>query len=112
MSNQSKDSLSEKNLWIGLAQVKQSKRNGALGNADQAYVNVLTLALNKADFIAQLQEELSKLNLIFIKLKDAETMQNRLSKHSLHEDLHDLAEDVVRTGALRFDVFCTFDLEH
>ncbi len=37
MSNQ----YEQNEVWIGLAKVKQFERNGVLGDADQAYVNVL-----------------------------------------------------------------------
>jgi len=42
---------SNKQLWIGLARVGQSKINGTLWNADEAYVNVISLAAGKSNFV-------------------------------------------------------------
>jgi hypothetical protein len=98
-----------KELWIGLAHVKQQFRNGVLGDADQAYVNVMALAKDSVDFHLQVKQAIHDLDLILIDLEDAETMASRLSKHSLHEDLSNLAEEVKQTGGVRFDVFQTFD---
>lgn len=103
--------VSSKEVWIGQALVKQPKRNGALGDADRAYVNVLALARNGSDLRAQVREALNELGLTLIKVEDAETMKARLSKHSVHKDLHNLAGEVELTGSPQFDVFQTFDLD-
>jgi hypothetical protein len=110
MTIERKDLLSKrKELWIGLAHVRQFDRGGILGDADQAYVNVIAIALNKSDFRTQLKKALDEIDLGLIKLEDAETMEVRLSKNSIHEDLHKLAEEAERTGVIRFDIFQTFD---
>src|SRR6185503_4106577 len=95
----------EKELWIGLAHVRQPNRNGVLGDADRAYVNVIALAANKRNFRTQIKKALDELGLDLIKVEDAETMVMRLSKHSVHKELHSLAEEVKRNGSIRFDVF-------
>jgi hypothetical protein len=33
-------------LWIGLAKVEQTKRNGVLGDADAAYTNAIAIGWN------------------------------------------------------------------
>lgn len=102
----------EKELWIGLARVKQPSNVDILGDADGAYVNVLTLATNAADFHFQVEEAIKELGLSLSKLDDVETMSHRQSKHSVHREIKDLSKEVMRTGALRFDVFQSFDLDH
>ena len=111
MSVRNNEISPSKEIWIGLALVKQPLRNGPLGDADQAYVNVLALAIDGSDLRAQIREALKQLGLTLINLKDAETLKARLSKHSVHGDLRNLAEEVELTGALQFDTFQTFDVD-
>ena len=101
---------SSKKVWIGLALVTQPTRDGALGDADRAYVNVLALAVDESDFHAQIRDALNELDLTLMKLEDAETMEGRLSKHHVHKDLLRMAEELKRTGSPEFDTFQTFDL--
>jgi hypothetical protein len=99
----------KKELWIGSAHVKQPRRNGVLGNADEAFVNVITFVADTSDFRRQVKKAVESLGLKMLRLKDVETLKRRLSKHSIHEDLSKLAQEVERTGQVAFDVFCTFD---
>jgi hypothetical protein len=100
---------SSKDLWIGGARVAQWKRGGVLGAADGAYVNVIALAAGRPDFRRQVKEALMELDLTLIRLADAELLTERLRKHTIHKNLHVLAADVKRTGAIRFDIFHAFD---
>lgn len=100
---------SNKDLWIGGARVRQPKRNGALGDADEAYVNVIALAAGRADFRSQIKKALEELNLTLVRLADAELLAERLEKHTIHKGLHALAKEARRTGSIRFHVFHTFD---
>ena len=108
-SEMSNMSSKNKELWIGGAHVKQPDRNGVLGDVDEAVVNVIALAVNKADFRRQIKKEVEELGLILIRVKEAEPLKLHLLKYSIHEDLSKLAEEVRHTGHLAFDVFCTFD---
>ncbi len=110
MTLRTKKTSSSKEVWIGLALVKQRERDGALGDADQAYVNVLAPAMDGLDFRAQVKQAVKELQLTLIRLDDAETMKARLSKHHIHKDLRNLAKEAERTGLARFDIFQTFDL--
>jgi len=103
--------VSSDKVWIGLALVAQPTRNGALGDADRAYVNVLALAGDESDFRAQIQDALNELDLTLIGLEDVEPMDARLSKHHVHKDLRRLAKEVQSTGSPQFDTFQTFDLD-
>jgi hypothetical protein len=102
-------SLENKELWIGLARVKQLNRAGALGDADQAYVNVIALARSRTDFRSQIKQALTELDLVLIRLEDPEPLAFRRSKHSIHQELRDLAKQVSRTASLRFGTFHSFD---
>ncbi len=111
MSIRSRESRPKKeDLWIGLVHVKQPNRNGVLGNADQAYANVVALAVDKRDLRMQIRKALDELGLNLIKLEDAEPMAMRLTKHSVHKKLHGLADEVKRDRSVRFDVFQTFEV--
>ncbi|SRR6266568_4488245 len=102
-------SRKKEQLWIGTAHVEQSHRDGVLGDADEAFVNVIALATDKADFRRQVKRGVESLELALRQLNDAEPLEHRLSKHSIVEDLSKLARRVQRTGKIAFDVFCTFD---
>jgi hypothetical protein len=102
-------SRKKRELWIGSAHVKQPHRNGTLGDADEAYVNVIALAADRSGFRRQVKKEVESLGLMLLRLKDGETLERRLSRHSIHQDLSRLSQEVQRTGQVAFDVFCTFD---
>lgn len=100
-----------KKFWIGFVRVKQNNRNGVLGDADQAFTNVIGLAKNKADFRLQVKRVLETLELQLLRLEDVELLEQRLSKHSVHKDILALVDDVKKDGQIAFDVFATFDGE-
>jgi len=99
----------QKNLWIGFIRVGQNSRNGVLGDADQAFTNVIGLAKNKADFRLQVKRVLKTLELQLLKLEDVELLEQRLSKQSVHKDILALVDGVKKDGQVAFDVFATFD---
>ena len=101
-------SLKKKQLWIGYAHVKEPDRHVMLGDDDEAFVNVIALAVNKSDFRGQVKKAVESLDLVLLQLKKAETLELRLSKHSIHKDLSKLAKRVERSGDPAFDVFATF----
>ena len=100
--------LKKPQLWIGYAHVRQTDRNSLLGDDDEAFVNVIALAVNKSDFRRQVKKAVECLDLSLYQLKQAETLQLRLSKHSIHKDLSRLAKRAERSGEPEFDVFATF----
>jgi hypothetical protein len=102
-------SANKQQLWIGSAHVRQLHRGGVLADADEAFVNVIASVVDRRDFHRQLEKEVADLDLKLVGVKDVEPLTVRLSKHSIHEDLTKLAEEVERTGQLSFDIFCTFD---
>lgn len=105
MNNQDR----EKELWIGIAKVRQTSRDGVLGDADQAYTNVIGLAKNKSDFRLQVKRAIEDLQLQLIRLEEAEPLNTHLENFTPHEDLLTLAENVKKDGQVAFDVFQAFD---
>lgn len=101
----------DKELWIGLAEVEQTTRNGVLGDVRGAFTNAVAMANGKANFRAAVKRGLDDLGLRLIHLKEAETLKTRLSKHSISEDLERTADEVKSTGEVGFGTFHTFDAE-
>lgn len=99
-----------KEVWIGLAHVSQQGRRGALGEADQAYVNTLALAASRSAFRSQIKKALEDLDLALIRLEDAEPLKIRLSKYRLDEGLLKLADEVRSAGLPRFGTLHSFDV--
>ncbi|HKO62975.1 MAG TPA: hypothetical protein VJV03_17580 [Pyrinomonadaceae bacterium] len=97
-----------KEVWIGTAHVKQPDGKGVLGKIDEAIVNVLAVAADRSDFRRQVKKEVEALGTNLIRLKDVNSLKLRLTKHSIHEDVAKLAEEVKLTGQVAFDVFYTF----
>jgi hypothetical protein len=46
----------------------QMKRNGSLGDADGAYINVIALAVGESDFRSQIKTALKDLNLTLVRV--------------------------------------------
>ena len=103
--------LSDKELWIGLAEVEQTSRHGVLGDVRGGFTNAIAMANGKVDFRAAVKRGLDDLGLRLIHLKEAETLKTRLSKHSISEDLERTADEVKSTGEVGFGTFHTFDVE-
>lgn len=101
--------VSDKELWIGLAEVEQTSRNGVLGDVGGAFTNAIGMANSKANFRATVKRSLDDLGLRLIRLKEAETLKARLSKHSISADLARSAEEAKSTGGAGFGTFHTFD---
>lgn len=101
----------QKEIWIGLAKVKQNNRDGVLGDADEAYTNAIALAKSKVDFRSQVKLAVENLGLQLPRLESAEPLKVRLSKFTVHKDLIALAKDVEKDGQVAFGVFYSFDEE-
>lgn len=97
-------------VWIGLVKTSQSDRNGPLGEADQAYVNVVGLAEDKHSFRSLAKAALADLDLKLLRLENAEILEERMA-HGwvVHKRILRLAENLTETVPVAFDVFATFD---
>src|SRR5947207_1526303 len=99
----------QRELWIGLAKVKQSSPNGVLGDADGAYTNAIGIAEGRAGFRSKVREALAELGLRLLRLEDAETLKVRSSKYSVDPELTQVAEEAKKTGGVGFGTFHAFD---
>ena len=103
------DKLNHQQMWIGLIKVKQNKRDGVLGDADQAYGNAIGLAKNKNNFRSQIKRRLELVELQLLRLENAEPLQQRMLSSSVHKDILGLVSSVNKDKQIAFDVFATFD---
>src|SRR5258708_38669931 len=108
MKQQKRDS-SKDELWIGLAKVEQSSRDGVLGDADRAYTNAVAIADSRVSFRAKVREALAELGLRLMRLEDAETLKARSSKYSIDRELTNVAEEAIKTRGVGFGTFHAFD---
>jgi hypothetical protein len=109
MNKPQKRGFSRDELWIGLAKVEQSSRNGVLGDVDEAYTNAIAIADGKASFRSKVREALAELGLRLMRLEDAETLKARSSKYSIDPELTRVAEETSNTGDVGFGTFHAFD---
>lgn len=105
----SKDVTSQSQLWIGLAEVEQTKRKGVLGNAAGGFTNAIAKANTRAAFRRKVVQSLNQLELKLIRLEDAEMLKERLEKYSIAPELITVAKEAELTGDVGFGTFHTFD---
>lgn len=102
----------QKEVWIGLLGVKPKPGNdllspGALG----AYVQTLAWASSEKDFLSEIIIALNHLRFELDEYSDLETMNDRAHKFHLENALLELAEDVRRTGEVRFGTFNNYSAD-
>jgi hypothetical protein len=107
MKKQQKSARGE--LWIGLAKVEQSTRNGVLGDTEGAYTNAIAIADDRASFRSKVKEALGELDLRLIRLEDAETWKARSLKYSVDSELRKVAKEAKNTGRVGFGTFHAFE---
>lgn len=103
--------IARKELWIGLAKVQQQGRNGVLGDADGAYTNAIAFANGRASFRTKVIKALAELNLSLIRLEDAETLRERLSKYAIDPELRSVTKAARVTERVCFGTFHAFEAE-
>ncbi len=99
---------SQKGVWIGLLEVFPLPGSCTLGNAAGAYTNALAWAADPSEFEAQVKHGLEDLGLCLGELEDVEPLDGRLSRYTIEDELHDLADEVRATRQTRFGTFHTF----
>lgn len=109
MKKSQKSAFAREELWIGLAKVEQSSRNGVLGDTEGAYTNAIAIADGRASFRSKVKEALADLDLRLIRLEDAETLKARLSKYSVDPELRKIAKAASNTGRVGFGTFHAFE---
>lgn len=95
-----------KNVWIGLATVKQKKNVYILGrHVKGGFVNALALAKNSKDFSIQIKKALEELGLTMLKLEESEPFAARIANYKVEKILVTKAKEVEETGNVRFGTF-------
>ena len=92
-------------VWIGLVSVTPQPGNDMLGDAKGAFVNALVLAENATEYEEQVRRALADLRLTPYDFEEVEAFSDRISKWSIGNELHLLAEEVRQTGNPRFGTF-------
>ena len=94
--------------WIGLAQVKPKPGNKALGEAAGAFVASIALANSLDDYVAVVTETLDRYGFDVLKIEDIELYEARLNKHTVADDVQELAEHINEDIPVRFATFHSF----
>jgi hypothetical protein len=98
-------------LWIGLAEVRQRAGAGILLDRNQAYVNVLAPARDVDGFRLAVERALDEMGFDLIEFEDAESFRARQASFRMGEDLLRLAAEADATGATRLGTFHTWRSE-
>jgi hypothetical protein len=96
-----------KEVWIGLVGVLDESREKLLKGQKGAYVNVLSLASNAADYRRQVKA-LEKMGLKITEIEDVEQFERRRANYEVDPELIALADEVARTGRVSCGTFHGF----
>jgi hypothetical protein len=96
------------NFWIGLALVK-AKDSKILGSVN-AYVNVMTTATNKKEFIQKVRNALKGMNLQLKEIEDAEPLAMRVENYKIDKKILMLANNLfANEEKVEFSTFHSYD---
>ena len=95
-------------VWIGLAEVRQRPGAGVLMDRNEAFVNVLALAQDEATFHSAAAATLDTLGFDCVDLEDPEPLRLRVAQYVVDEKLIALAQEVRATGETRLGTFNTW----
>ena len=103
-----REKKSDGELWIGLVKVGQKSDPGILGASEGAYTNAIALAVSRGSFRFKVKCAVAKLGLSVRRLESAETLNARLAKYSLDEELTKVADEARKSGRVGFGTFHAF----
>lgn len=95
-------------MWIGLAEVHQRPGANVLLDRNDAFVNVLAQAYDRASFHRAIVSALHGIGFELIQLDDAEPLRVRLESYDLEDEVLQLAQEVKATGEPRLGQFHTW----
>jgi hypothetical protein len=98
-------------VWIGLATVEQRPGAGVLMDENKAFVHVLALASDEAEYRLVAVAALGDFGFDLVELEDIELLEHRLRSFSVDDSLLTKADEVRATGYLRFGPFITWTTE-
>ena len=105
----STSNLATNQIFIGLAHVVTNKAAaGVLKGAKGAYVNILCLVLNEAEFIVEVSRVLMSMGLNLVDVEDIEKISERIKKYEIEDSLLSLADQLSEGKKVMFGRFHTY----
>jgi hypothetical protein len=98
----------DKEIWIGLANVRVDRSHNKITDADYAYVTVVGLARGESDFKQQIAQELSRLGFRLLKLEEAEKFKERVRNFEVENSIFKLTEELTSDERVKFSTFHTY----
>jgi hypothetical protein len=85
------DGAVEREVWIGLVQVKPHPGSEDRFNGPGAYTNMLALATSLEDYIEKVTATADADQLAVIEIEDAEPLRTRMTEYEVSEEIVSLA---------------------
>ncbi len=99
----------EKEIWIGMIEVRPFDDSKLLADVNGAFVNVLTWAINLEEFRRKVEELMNYLHLDIVGMEKAEPLANRGPEDELDDAIRHLAAEVrYNPDAIRHSSFHTW----
>src|SRR5262245_21753001 len=96
-------------VWIGLAHVKECPGNDALEGALGAWVNALAWVQDASRYAVVVREALLELGFELLSTEDEEPLHQRQARSVVAPELLNAAEEVRITGEVRFGTFHSYE---
>jgi hypothetical protein len=97
-----------KQVWIGLAHIRQRPGAGVLMDENEAWVQILAMGASAAEYRAAAVDALDHLGFDLQQLEDVDPLEQRLRSFAVDESLIIKAAEVRETGFARFGPFVTW----
>jgi len=99
----------QSSIWIGIVEVRPYSNSPLLPEADGAFVNVLTWAVDLDEFIRKAEELMDSLQLQLLNVENAEPLAHRGLETELEEGIASIAREVRQNPtAIMYGVFHTW----
>ncbi|MBL4906773.1 MAG: hypothetical protein JKX94_04915 [Sneathiella sp.] len=94
-----------KQVWIGLFGLTIPEKNEVLEGCDYAYVNALSVAISKEEFISKVKLSCQKLQFLVDEIEDVEPFSQRIKNYKTNADMYQLAEQAKSKNEVMFGTF-------
>jgi hypothetical protein len=98
----------DEQIWSGLAHVIPKTTEPLSKGAAGGYVNVVALAMDRADFLRRVSEAFDKLDLQVTEIEDAVLLDGDDSHERVNKEVLALSEEILPDCRLRFGVIHTY----
>ena len=99
----------QREIWIGMVEVRPFADSKLISDADGAFVNVLTWAVDSDEFACKAGELMEYLHLQLVSIEGAEPLANRGLELELDEDIAAIAREVrYNPAAIMYGSFHTW----